>query len=96
MNPHLPVVSNTLRARVAYLLHWGCVEIRSLAFAGAPHQQIADLADALELLPRYVLEEPSPDDWEMVRFVITNYNNHYPDSGWRLVQRLDIDPPERY
>ena len=84
-----------LGRRVGYILHVGCTIIRSLGYDHAPHDQIADLADALEILPRY-LPEPSEKDWEMVRFVVTNYNDHYPESGWRLVRCLDEDPPERY
>jgi hypothetical protein len=85
-----------LRHRVAYLLHVGIAEIRNLGYENAPQGQIADLADAIENFPRYIVDEPTPDDWEMVRFVIENYNKHYPDSGWVLVQALDKDPPERY
>jgi len=85
-----------LRHRVAYIAHWGLVEIRNLAYGQAPHEQIADLADALEILPKRALEEPAAESWEMVRFVIENYNKHYPDSGWRLVQALNEEPPEQY
>ena len=92
----MPIATIPLTRRIAYLLHCGCVVIRNLALGGASHQQIADLADALELLPRYLGDDVSDENWVMVRFVIENYNSHYPDSGWRLVRCLDNDPPERY
>ena len=43
----------SLTRRVAYLLHLGFVEVRALAYARAPHEQIADLADALEVIAKY-------------------------------------------
>lgn len=85
-----------LSQRVAYLVHSGCVEIRNLALGNAPHEQIAELADAIEILPKYFRDDLSAEDWEMVRFVIENYNSHYPDSGWRLMRGLDQDPPRWY
>jgi hypothetical protein len=93
----MSATTSGLRQRIiAYLLHVGCVEIRSLALGGAPHNQIAELADALEILPRFLDAEPTADDWELVRFVVENYNAQFPESGWRLAQRLDQEPPERY
>ena len=92
----MPSATTGLARRIPYLLHVGCVELRNLALGQAPHQQIADLADALETLPRFLRDDISEDDWSLVRFVVENYNAHYPHSGWRLFRGLDYDPPERY
>src|SRR5262245_52204882 len=44
------VTENDLHKRLLYVLHLGLAEIRNLALA-ASQQQIADLADAMEILP---------------------------------------------
>ncbi len=84
-----------LRTRLAYLIHQGCVELRNLAYDRAPHEQIADLSDALEILPRYFDREdgPTEEDWEMVRSIAGGYASRYPDSGAYLTRCLDADPP---
>jgi hypothetical protein len=83
-----------LRRRLLYILHLGFVEVRNLALA-AGHEQIADLADALELLPRFV-EDCKEEDLEMIRFVLKNYQDKY-QSVHDYPARFDLyEPPERY
>lgn len=82
------------KKRLLYILHLGFVEVRNLALA-AGNQQIADLADALELLPRYV-EDCTEEDQEMIRFVLKTYQEKYP-SSFNYPARFECyDPPERY
>jgi hypothetical protein len=73
-----------LRRRLLFILHRGLVEARNLAFAGRT-EQLADLADALEILPCLMLRW---DDQQMamVRFVLKNYEEKYP------VGRFDYSP----
>jgi hypothetical protein len=83
-----------LRKRLLYILHLGCVEIRNLAL-DAGNEQIADLADALELLPRFV-DKCEPEDLELVRFVLKTYQDKH-HSPYDFPARLDrYDAPERY
>jgi len=82
------------KKRLLYILHLGFVEVRNLALASGD-EQIADLADALELLPRFV-EECSADDWEMARFVLRTYQEKH-NSRYDFPARLEqYEPPERY
>ncbi len=83
-----------LRKRLLYILHLGFVEARNLALASG-NQQIADLADALEILPRFV-ENCEEEDLELIRFVLKTYQEKYP-SSYDYPARFDLyDPPERY
>ena len=79
----------SLKDRLLYILHAGYVEIRNLASDGAPKEQIADLADALEHLPAYLEDEPNDEQWEMVRFNVGNYSSKYPESGWFIERGLE-------
>jgi hypothetical protein len=85
-----------MRRRLEYILHEGFVEIRNLAYGGN-HKQIAELADAMEILPRF-LEECSAEDMEMARFVLRNYHRQYPQSRYRYLEILEgcQDIPERF
>ncbi|HXG09636.1 MAG TPA: hypothetical protein VNK04_07595 [Gemmataceae bacterium] len=63
---------------------------------GQKYQQIFDLADAMELLPRYV-DECTDENLESIRFVLKNYQEKYPESRFDYLARLEqYDPPERY
>jgi len=73
-----------LRRKIAWLLHWGCVEIRALAFLGGQDETIADLADALENLPRYLNDAPTDEDWEVICSVIEGYAARNPSAESRL------------
>jgi hypothetical protein len=83
-----------LTKRLLFILHLGLVEARNLALA-AGHEQLADLADAMELLPRYV-NDCSEENLELIRFVLKTYQEKY-HSSFDYPARLDYyDTPERY
>ena len=85
-----------LSKRLLYIIHRGLTQARNLAL-GQNCEQIADLADALEILPGYVKEDCSEDDVEMIRFVLRNYQEKYPGSCYDYTAMLDqYDPPDRY
>jgi hypothetical protein len=85
-----------LRKRLGYILYRGLNEARNLA-SGGSNEQIFELADAMEILPRY-LDECSEADFELIRFVLQNYQAKYPHSNNRYVEILEgeQEPPERY
>jgi hypothetical protein len=83
-----------LRKRLLYILHLGFTEIRNLAH-GAGNEQIADLADAKEILPGFV-DRCSEEDLEMVRFVLKNYQDKY-HSNFDYPARFErYEAPERF
>ena len=86
-----------LKKRLQFILHRGFVEIRNLAYGGNNHEQIAELADAMEILPRY-LDDCSEEDLEMVRFVLRNYEGKYPLRCYDYLKILEgpAEPPDRY
>jgi hypothetical protein len=86
----------SLRKRIQYIIHRGFIEIRNLALTEW-RQQVHDLADAMEILPRY-FDECSEEDLAMVRFVLQDYRNKYPQSTYRYLEILEgnSEPPERY
>jgi hypothetical protein len=83
-----------LRKRLLYILHLGFVEIRSLALA-AGQAQIAELADAMEILPR-LADECSEEDIQMIRFTLQNYQDKYRSSFDFPKRFQECEPPERY
>jgi hypothetical protein len=84
-----------LRKRLLHILHLGFTEARNLALAQG-HQQIADLADAMEMLPRLV-DECNEDEKELIRFVLKTYEEKYPKSPYNYLARFESwDPPDRY
>jgi hypothetical protein len=81
--------------RLKYIIHRGFTEVRNLAGIAGAERQIHDLADAMEILPRY-LDSPTDDDLEMIRCVLKDYHDHYPQSRG-LLKYLDCDDvPDRY
>jgi hypothetical protein len=86
----------SLRKRLQFILHRGFTEARNLALA-RNHEQIFELADAMEILPRY-LDECGDDDLEMIRFVLKNYLSKYPQCAYGYLEILDgiEEPPARY
>jgi hypothetical protein len=81
--------------RLSFILHRGLTEIRNLAL-GEGNQQIADLADALEILPKFI-EDCSGDEMELVRFVLKNYQDKYPGRAFDYLAHLEqLEPPARY
>ncbi len=84
-----------LYRRLLFILHRGLVEARLLAQA-KKHEQLFDLADALESLPSYM------DKWddrhlEIIRFNLRKYREKYPSPSFDYLRYLDADaPPERF
>src|SRR5438309_1325473 len=72
--------------QLLYILHLGLTEIRNLALA-AKHEQIAELADAMEILPGIIKEsidlrfepihEVIEEHLEHIRFVLKTYQDKY-------------------
>lgn len=84
-----------LARRLLYILHRGLTEVRNLALA-AEAEQIADLADALEILPG-MMDRWDDDQREIARFVLENYQKKYPGGGYDYLAHLEkYPPPERY
>jgi hypothetical protein len=84
-----------IKKSLLYIMHVGFTEARNLALATG-NEQIADLADAMEILPRFV-DNCSDDDLEMIRFVLKNYQDKYPGTAYDLPARFEkYDVPERY
>lgn len=80
--------------RLLYILHRGLTQIRNLASAGGS-EQIAELADTLEILPGMV-DHWKDEDLEMVRFVLRNYEAKFPSSYNYLAAFEDNPVPERF
>lgn len=68
-----------LARRLLTILHRGLVQARSLALA-ADHQQLADLTDALEILPE-LFDDPA-SQLDLMRSVLTSYQEKYPCGGY--------------
>jgi hypothetical protein len=77
-----------LQHRIRFLVHWGLVEIRNLAYSGGHDDQIAHLADVLEFLPRFLGEDKQPN-FEVVREQFENYVKRFPDTGYDYLGYLD-------
>jgi hypothetical protein len=81
--------------RILFILHRGLTEIRNLAL-GEGNRQIADLADALEILPQHALH-CTEDEMELIRFVLKDYQTRYPQSSYGHGDYLDKKPtPEDF
>ena len=79
-----------------YILHRGLVEIRCLAAAGGHEDQIAELADILEFLPR-CLESEADTDADVIRDELQRYARLYPTSTFRYLDYLEPGRvPDRY
>jgi hypothetical protein len=83
-----------LRKRLLFILHLGFTEVRSLALASG-NEQIADLADAMEILPRYV-DGCSEDDLDLIRFVLKTYQDKYHSSFDYPARFERDDQPEHF
>jgi hypothetical protein len=85
-----------LTRRVLFILHRGFVEATNLAY-DSRHAQIADLADAMELIPRLIPRLDQEGAVEMLRFVLTNYERQYPTERYDYSKYLDEWPvPDQY
>ena len=59
-------------------------------------KQIADLADALETLPRF-LENSRDEDLELIRFVLRGYQEKYPQSSFNYLSYVeDEEVPAKF
>jgi hypothetical protein len=84
-----------LTRKLLYILHMGFVQVRNLALA-QDNPQIADLADAMEILPS-LMDHWEEDHRELVRFVLRNYQEKYPGGTYDYVGHLEkYEPPERF
>jgi hypothetical protein len=92
----MTATQQSLQKRLRYILYRGLNEARNLALGGC-NEQIFELADAMEILPRY-FEECSEEDLELIRFVLQNYQTKFPHSNNRYIAILEgeQEPPERY
>lgn len=84
-----------IQRQLAYILHMGCVEVRKLAQA-AGHERLADLGDALELLPRYLDKECSADDLEMIRAALQSYQDKHRSSLNLPALLSECEAPKRF
>lgn len=89
----MEMTQQEFRERLAYILHLGLTEARNLALA-ADHQQLADLTDALEILPK-MMNNPSDEDLEMLRFILKDYQAKY-HLSYDLANRFESEAPARY
>jgi hypothetical protein len=85
-------VPDVLFRKICYILHRGFVESRLLALQ-AKHQQVFDLADALEPIPGFI------PDWDeecldVIRSSLRTYQNKYPPSAFDYLNVLDMDEQE--
>jgi hypothetical protein len=91
----MKTIDQDLARRLLFILHRGLVQARNLALA-ANNEQLADLTDALEILPG-LLDHWQDEDFETVRFVLRNYQEKYPGSSYDFQASLERDaPPERF
>jgi hypothetical protein len=93
----MAATQSDLRKRLFYILHLGFTEVRNLAGVPGFEIQIHDLADAMEILPRFLDAEASDEDVEMIRFVLNDYQQRHPTAKFDYLAYLDQwDPPDRY
>lgn len=91
MTADAPELTDDLRRRILFILHRGFTEVRNLALIGGSTEQIADLADALEIIPGMLLRWDA-DQWDMLRFVLKNYEDKYPTGRFDYTPYLDRYP----
>lgn len=89
----MALTQEEIRRRLAYILHLGFVEARNLALTSG-QEQIADLADALEILPRF-METCDDEGLKLIRSVLADYQNRY-HTSYNLPARFESGVPERY
>jgi hypothetical protein len=81
--------------KLLFILHQGFVEGRNLALQ-AGHEQIADLCDAMEILPG-LIENWQDEHLDLVTFVLKNYRDKYPGRNFDYLAELEKYPvPERF
>ncbi len=83
-----------LAKRLLFILHRGLTEVRNLA--GEGQEQIAELADALEILPG-IIDHWEDNHLERIRFVLRTYEDKYPRRAYDYLAYLEkYEPPERF
>jgi hypothetical protein len=83
-----------LQKRLLYILHRGFVEVRNLALA-AGQDQIADLADVMEFVPRFV-NGCTTEDLELLRSEFKRYQDKYRSSYDYPAHLDEYDVPDSY
>jgi hypothetical protein len=84
-----------LARRLLFILHRGLVETRNLALKHGD-KQIADLADALEVLPS-LMDRWEDGHLEVIRSILETYQKAFPGSGYDYLGYLENDgAPERF
>ena len=83
-----------VKKRLLHILHRGFVEARLLASAGN-HQQLFDLADALETIPGCI-DQWQDEHLDSIRFNLRTYQEKYPQAFDYLAYLEDYPPPERF
>ena len=88
----MPQPAPPTRDKIDYVLHEGFVRARQLAW-DKDHEHIAELADALEIIPTLYRRW---DDGMMahVREIVSGYEAKYPETANRLTRLLDMSDEE--
>jgi hypothetical protein len=83
--------------RIHYLLHRGCVQIRNLSqnAVNDHRRQIEDLADVLEIVPKY-LESWDDGSLDDLKQLFTKYEAKYPSETYPFTPFLDEYPIHRW
>ena len=81
--------SSLMIAKFEVVLQRSLVEIRNLAL-GKAHEQVYDLADAVEFLPDLLLRW-NPEQANLVRPAVSQYEAKYPASAGRYTCILDME-----
>jgi hypothetical protein len=88
-------LQNDLTRRLLYVLHYGLAEIRNLAIDQG-NEQVADLADALEVLPG-LIDHWEDENLDFVHLVLRDYQAKYPGRAFDYLEHVDkYDPPDRF
>lgn len=83
------------KRRLLSILHRGFVEARLLASA-EKHQQLFDLADALETIPGCI-DHWQDEHFDSIRFNLRTYREKYGSQAFDYLAYLeDYPPPERF
>jgi hypothetical protein len=81
--------------KILCIIHWGLTDIRDRAYY-IKDAQIADLADALEILPG-IIDRWDEQQMDMVDFVLKNYQSLHPNDRFQLYDRYSNYPvPEHF
>jgi hypothetical protein len=79
--------------RLLFILHRGLTEVRNLACQ--ENEQIADLADALEILPG-IIDCWQDDHIDLIRSILRTYEDKYPTAYDYLAYLDQYQPPQRF